>query len=177
MRLFQVQGDAFAVTLLVSALQVVLVPQGDEKTARSLYEQSLPLLGATRDRGRLGMILINIGDSWLHQHGGEQQAKMLYRQGLNLWQDMQRVEQGIGIVRALAGLAGVAAAQGLAERAGRLFGIADRLLPSASLYRDSVSRSVAEARAHLDATAFTVGWTAVQAMTEEQAVIDALRDA
>jgi predicted ATPase len=177
LRLYQEQGDVFGVTLLVSALEVVGLPQGDEETARSLYEQSLPLLGASPDRGRLGIILITSGDIWLHQYGGEQQAKMLYQQGLHLWQDMQRVDNGLGIVRGLAGMAEVAAAQGQAERAGRLFGAADRLLPSASSYRDDVNRRVAEAHAHLDAAAFTTGWTAGQAMTQEQAVTDALQDA
>ena len=123
------------------------------------------------------MILINIGDIWLYQNGDEQQGKMLYKQGLNLWQDMQRVDNGLGIVKGLAGLAEVAAAQGQAERAGRLFGTADRLLPPASFYRDDVNRHVAEARAHLDATAFTAGWTAGQAMTDEQAIAEALQDA
>jgi predicted ATPase len=177
LRLFQEQGDVFGVTLLVSALEVVLLPQGDEETARSLYEQSLPLLRASRDRGRLGMLLINTGDNWMHHYGDEQQAKTLYQQGLHLWQDMQRVDNGLGIVRGLAGMAEVAAAQGQAERAGRLFGAADRLLPSASSYRDDLNRRVAEARAHLDAAAFATGWTAGQAMTEEQAVTDALQDA
>jgi len=163
--------------LLVSALEVVVLPQADEETARSLYEQSLPLLRASKDRGRLGMILINVGDIWLHQNGDEQQGKMLYKQGLHLWQDMQRVDNGLGIVKGLAGLAEVAAAQRQAERAGRLFGVADRLLPSASLYRDDLTKRVVETRMHSDATAFTVGWTAGQTMTEEQAVTDALQDA
>jgi tetratricopeptide (TPR) repeat protein len=175
--LFQEQGDVFGVILLVSALEAVVLPQGDEETARSLYEQSLPLLRASKDRGRLGMILINVGDAWLHNYGDEQQGKMLYKQGLNLWQEMQRVDNGLGIVRGLAGLAEVAAAQGQAERAGRLFGAAARLLPSASLYREEVNRRVAAARAQLDATAFTTGWTAGQTMTEEQAVTDALQEA
>jgi hypothetical protein len=113
----------------------------------------------------------------LHQYGSEQQAKTLYKQGLNLWQDMQRLDNGLGIVKGLAGLAEVAAAQGQAERAGRLFGAADRLLLSASNYRDDLNKRVAEARAHLDAPAFTAGWTAGQAMTEEQAVADAVADA
>jgi predicted ATPase len=176
LRLFHELGDVFGVTLLVSALQAVLLPQGDQELARSLYEQSLPLLEAARDRGRLGMILINVGDLWLYQSGGEQQAKMLYQQGLPLWQDMQRVDNGIGIVKGLAGLAEMAAAQGQAERAGRLFGAADHLLPAASNYRDDLNRRVAEARAHLDPTAFTAGWTAGQAMTVEQAVTDALQE-
>jgi hypothetical protein len=115
------------------------------------------------------MILISIGDAWLHHYGDEQQAKMLYQQGLHLWQDMQRVDNGLGIVRGLAGMADVAA-QGQAERAGWLFGVADHLLPATSKYRDDLNRRVAEVRAHLDATAFTAGWTAGQAMTEEQAV-------
>jgi predicted ATPase len=76
-RLFQEQGDVFGVSLLVSALEAVISPQGEE-TARSLYEQSLPLLRASKDRGRLGMILIIFGDMLLHQYGDEQQAKMLY---------------------------------------------------------------------------------------------------
>ena len=177
LRLFQEQGDVFGVTLQVSALEAVVLPQGDEEIARSLYEQSLPLLRASKDRGRLGMILINVGEIWLHQYGDKQQAKTLYQQGLQLWQDMQRVDNGLGIVKGLAGMAEIAAAQGQAERAGRLFGVADRLLPSTSLYRDDLNRRVAAARAHLDAAAFTAGWTAGQAMTQEQVVTDALQDA
>jgi predicted ATPase len=176
LRLFRQIGDVFGVTLLVSALEAIVLPQGDEETARSLYEQSLPLLLASRDRGRLGMILINVGDNYLHQYGDEQQAKMLYQQGLNLWQDLQRVDNGLGIVRGLAGMAEVAAAQGQTERAGRLFGAADSLLPSNSMYQEDMNRRIAAARAHLDAATFEAGWSAGQAMTVEQAIADALQD-
>ena len=123
------------------------------------------------------MLLINMGDIWLHQSGGEQQAKMLYQQGLHLWQDLQRVDDGLGIVKGLAGLAEVAASQGQAERAGRLFGTADHLLPAESLSRDDLNRRVAEARAHLDATTFEVGCVVGQAMMQEQAIPEALQDA
>src|SRR6266540_851797 len=177
LRLFRQQGDVFGVTLLVSALEAVVLPQGDEEAARSLYEQSLPLLRASKDRGRLGMILINVGDAWLHQYGDAQQGKMLYKQGLNLWQDMQRVDNGLGIVRGLTGLAEVAAAQGQAERAGRLFAVADRLLPAGSSYREEMNRRIGAARATLDAATFEAGWAAGQAMTEEQAMTEALQDA
>jgi predicted ATPase len=175
-RLFQQQGDTFGVALVVSALAAIGLPQGEEETARSLYEQSLPFLRASRDRGRLGMILVNAGDSWRLHYGDEQQAKTIYQQGLQLWQDMQRVDNGLGIVQGLAGLAEMAAAQGQAERAGRLFGAADHLLLAASNYRDDLNRRVAEARTHLDTTAFTAGWTAGQAMTQEQAVTAALQE-
>jgi hypothetical protein len=87
------------------------------------------------------------------------------------------VDNGLGIIRGLAGIAEVAVSQGQAERAGRLFGAAGRLLPAANLSRDDLNRRVAEARMHLDATAFTAGWTAGQTMTVEQAVTEALQDA
>ena len=122
------------------------------------------------------LFLINIGDIWLHRWGDKQQAKVLYRESLSLWRNLQRVEQGIGIVKALAGLAEVAAAQGQAERAGRLFGAADSLLPSGSLYREDVNKRVAAARANLDAATFEAGWAAGQAMTQEQAITEALQD-
>ena len=78
-------------------------------------------------------------------------AKASYREGLRLWHEMQQVEQRPGIVKGLAGLAEMAAAQG---RAGRLFGVASRLLPATSTSREEVHRRSAAARAHLDAATF-----------------------
>ena len=104
-------------------------------------------------------------------------AQASYRQGLRLWQEMHQVEQQPGLVKGLAGLAEVAAAQGQAERAGRLFGAASRLLPATSTYREEVHRRSAMACAQLDAATFEAGWTAGQAMTQEQAITEALQDA
>src|SRR5262249_7212381 len=109
--------------------------------------------------------------------GDEPQAEVLYRKGLSLWQDLQRVGNVLGIVKGLAGLAEIAAAQGQSERAGRLFGAASRLLPASSSYQEEVHRRGAAARAQLDAAPFEAGWTAGQAMTEEQAMTEALQDA
>ena len=74
-------------------------------------------------------------------------AQANYRQGLSLWREMHEVEQRLGIVKGLAGLAEIAAAQGQAQRAGRLFGTASRLLPATSTYREKVNRRSAAARA------------------------------
>ncbi len=175
--IFLQQGDVLYASTVLNALQGMVSSQGDEEMARSLYQQSLQLMHQARNRGVLGMILINNGDSWLHHFEDKQQAKVSYREGLSLWQDLQRVEQGIGIVKALAGLAEVAAAQGQAERAGQLFGAAARLLPATSSYREEVNRRSAAARAHLDAVTFETGWSAGQAMTQEQAITEALQDA
>src|SRR5262249_32611599 len=172
LRLFRQVGDVFGMALLASTLEALGLSQGEEETARSLYEQSLPLLGAAKDRARLGMVLINIGDNWQHHYGDAHQAKMLYKQGLKLWQDMQAVDNGLGIVMGLVGLAEVAAAEGQAECAGRLFGAAARLLPPSSSEREELNRRRAAARARLDAVPFEAGWAAGEAMTAEQAITE-----
>jgi hypothetical protein len=122
------------------------------------------------------LVLIKTGDVF-QQYGEAHMAQASYRQGLRLWQEMQQVEQRLGIVKGLAGLAEMAAAQGQAERAGRLFGAASRLLPATSSYRDEVHRRSAAACTRLDAATFEAGWTAGQTMTEEQAITEALQEA
>ncbi len=175
-RLFQEQRDVLYASLALTTLEVIVQSQGDRERARSLQQQSLSLVQQARDRGTLGLFQINMGDTF-HQYGEEQMAQASYRAGLQLWQDMRQVEQRLGIVNGLAGLAEGASAQGQAERAGRLFGAAARLLPATSSYQDEVNRRSAAARAHLDAATFEVGWAAGQAMTEEQAIGFALQDA
>ncbi len=176
LRLYQAQGDVQFAPMVLSALQGLLSTQGDQELARSLHQQSLPLMQQAHDRGTFGLLQINTGDLY-HHYGEEHMAQASYREGLRLWQDMQQVEQRLGIVKGLAGLAEIAAAQGQAERAGRLFGAASRLLPATSYYREELPRRSAAARAQLDAATFEAGWTAGQAMTEEQAVTLVLQDA
>jgi tetratricopeptide (TPR) repeat protein len=176
LRLFQTQGDVLHASMVLSLLQGLLSTQGDQELAHSLYQQSLSLMQQAHDRGTLGLFLINTGDD-LHHFGEEHMAQANYREGLRLWQEMRQVEQRLGIVKGLAGLAEIAAAQRQAERAGRLFGAAARLLPATSIYREEVNRRVTAARAHLDAAIFEAGWAAGQTMTEEQAITEALQDA
>ncbi len=175
LQLFQEQGDVLHASAVLSALEGIVSAQGDEEVARSLHQQSLALIQQTHNRGALGLVLINTGDVF-HQFAEEQMAQASYRQGLRLWQEMHQVEQQFGIVKGLAGLAEMAAAQGQAERAGRLFGSAARLLPATSIYREEVHRRIAAARAHVDAATFEAGWAAGQTMTEEQAINFALQD-
>jgi predicted ATPase len=177
LRLSLKQGYVLAASLVLSALQAMVSTQGDQELARSLHQQLQQLMQQARDRGALGLYLVNTGDMWLHHYRDEQQAKVLYREGLSLWQDMQRLGNELGIVKGLAGLAEVAAAQGQAERAGRLFGAAARLLPATSSYGEELHRRSDAARTHLAAATFEVGWAAGQTMTEEQAITLALQDA
>ena len=176
LRLFRKLGEVRHASLALSFLLVIVASQGDEEMVRSLYQQSLTLMQQARNPGALGLFLINNGEMWLHSYGDEPLAQVLYRLGLSLWRDMQQGGQGIGILKALAGLAEVAAAQGKAERAGRLFGAAAHLLPSDSLERQDVNGRVAASRVKLDAATFEAGLRAGQAMIQEQAITDALQD-
>jgi predicted ATPase len=176
LQLFQEQGDVLHTSAVLSALEVIVSAQGDEEMARSLHQQSLSLMQQTHNRGALGLVQISTGDVF-HQYGEEHMAQASYREGLRLWQEMHQVEQRLGIVKGLAGLAEIAAAQGQAERAGRLFGAAARLLRATSSSREEVHRRIAVARARLDTATFEAGWAAGQAMTEEQAITEALQDA
>jgi tetratricopeptide (TPR) repeat protein len=175
-RLYQEQGDVLFGSMALSLLQGMVLIQGDQELARALHQQSLSLMRQAHNRGALGLFQINMADLY-HVYGEDQLAQVSYRDGLSLWQEMQQVEQRLGIVKGLAGLGEVAAAQGQAERAGRLLGAASRLLPATSSYREEVNRRIAAARAQLDAATFEAGWTAGQAMTEEQAITEALQDA
>jgi tetratricopeptide (TPR) repeat protein len=175
LQLFRQQGNLPFALMALCALQVIVANQGNNELAHSLNQQSQQLIQQVSNREALGLFLINAGEVWLHL-GEEQQAQMLFKQSLSLWQEMQRVEQMIGPAKALAGLAEIAANQGQAERAGRLFGAATRLLSATSVYRERLNRGIAAARARLDTATFEAGWAAGQTMTEEQAVTEALQD-
>ena len=175
-RLYQEQGDVLYGSMALSLLQGMVLIQGDPELARSLHQQSLSFMRQAHNRGALGLFQINTADLY-HVYGEDQLAQISYREGLSLWQEMQQVEQRLGVVKGLAGLAEIAAAKGQTERAGRLFGAASRLLLATSSYREEMHRRVVAARAQLDAATFEVGWNAGQAMTEEQAIIEALQDA
>jgi hypothetical protein len=160
----------------LNALQGMVSTQDDEEMVTSLHEQSLSLMQQAHDRGTLGLFQINTGDVF-RQFGEEHMAQASYREGLRLWQAMQAtVEQRLGVVKGLAGLAEIAAAEEQAERAGRLFGAAARLLPVTSSYREDLHKRSSAARVQLDTATFEAGWAAGQAMTEEQAISFALQD-
>jgi hypothetical protein len=90
---------------------------------------------------------------------------------------MHQVEQRLSILKGLAGLAGMAVAQGRSKRAGPLFGSASRLLPATSSSREEVHGRCAAARVRLDAATYEVGEAAGQTTAEEQPLTVALQDA
>src|SRR5262249_54030292 len=103
---------------------------------------------------------------------------LLYQGSLMLWHELERLESGVSIVRALMGLAEIAAGQHDVRRAGRLLGAADRLTPPSGVYHDDWCERVARTRETLDAAAtalFDAAWREGQTTTLEQAIEDALQ--
>jgi tetratricopeptide (TPR) repeat protein len=74
LRLFRELGDVLFASLVLSALEIMASIQDDEKMARFMDQQLQPLMEQARNRGVLGLFLMNIGDLWLHRFGDEQQA-------------------------------------------------------------------------------------------------------
>jgi hypothetical protein len=86
------------------------------------------------------------------------------------------------IAHCLAGLAGVATAEGRAEHAATLFGAVDALLAALNATFDPADqleydRNLAQARALLAPGAFGAAWSAGQSMTAPAAIAYALRAA
>lgn len=177
--LFRQEGDKLGEAMALNALGVVAAAQGDAVAAQSLLAQSLPLMRATGDRRDLTLILLTAGTVRLKQ-GDLQQAQNLFTESLRLWDSIRDQEDAAGIRLSFIGLAEVAAAQGRAERAGRLLGAAKTLSPLPVNFFSETSRidmdqDIAQARTHLDQAAFEAGWAAGQAMTQEQAISYALQ--
>jgi hypothetical protein len=173
--LFRATGDGMGTGLVLDALGLAAAEHGDIGAAHVLFAESLSLLRAAGDRYDLAQVLVDAGTASL-LNGDMQAAKSLLLEGMRLWRDI-----GVrsGIVRGLAGLARVAAAEGAAERAGRLFGATRALLPASGRLRSvpvgaNIDGAIAEARARLDHERFEAGWAAGQSMAEETAIAEAL---
>lgn len=176
---FQHMHDVLYSSLLLGVLVEINASQGDREAAHSLYEQFEQLLQQASNRWMLGMLLLSSGYGFQHNYKLYETAKMLYQGGLSLWQDMQHVENGMGSIRGVVGLAEIAAIQGQGARSGWLFGAADHLTPSSGFYRDSLNEQVAQVRGHLDAATtatFEAAWAQGQTATLEQAIQKALQE-
>jgi hypothetical protein len=97
---------------------------------------------------------------------------------LALYRALQRQD---GIAECLAGLAGVAGAEGQLERATRLFGAAEALLEAAGAHLAAVDKSewdrnVAAVRAQMDEVAFAAAWAEGREMTVKQAIAYGLEE-
>ncbi|MDB5077655.1 MAG: hypothetical protein JWO42_3834 [Chloroflexi bacterium] len=169
--MFRTVGDAWGISVALGSLAMVALAQGDAATARALNEESLPLLRQTGNTWSFALVQVNLGLATLLL-GDLPLARKHFLESLAAWQEMGNQT---GAVMSLAGLAGLAAAVGQAERAGRLLGAVGALFPADGVLlngtdRAAFDRQVAATRALLDEGAFARGWDAGQGMTLEQAI-------
>ncbi len=168
-------GDQFGIAFTLTNLGQVELARGRLDWAVPCLEESLALnreIDNKREGARTETVL---GDVALAR-GDVPAAAARYVEALTI---ARKLNDRWLTACALDGLARVAAARGLAERAGSLFACARALAAAAGTFPDATGypagdRTIAAARARLDATAFARGWAAGQVMTETQAVHDAL---
>jgi DNA-binding CsgD family transcriptional regulator/tetratricopeptide (TPR) repeat protein len=168
-------GYSKGVGIALNSLGAIAQFQGNWKRAMACYVESQAICREAGDKEQLAVVLHNLGIALLHQ-GDARQAQTCFAEGLALSREIG-LQYGIGMN--LAGLAGVAAALGQAERSAHLFGAADNLFYSIGEVvepqdRVEYDRNAAVARAQLGDQAFALAWNAGRAMPIEQAIALAL---
>ncbi len=153
----------------------VALAQGDPGAARRLLEQGLALYREIDARDGIANVLGLLGRVALLE-GDAERAAQYYAASLRI---MGELSNRLGIASCLEGWAEVALAQGRPARAARLCAAAATLrdaigAPLWPVERARYDRTVAAARAQLDAAAFAAAWEEGRALSMEDAVTLAL---
>jgi tetratricopeptide (TPR) repeat protein len=173
--LFQELDDRLGRAWVSNSLGELARSQGDNAQVAALYEESLALYHELGDRLGTAWLLHNMG--YLAQHQGNyERAAGLFHESLALY---QKWRNKLGIAVCLAGLAGVASKIRQFERAARLFGAAEAQHEFIGAHLDPADRAdyernVAAVRAQLEPAVFAVAWATGQAMSLEEAIVEAL---
>jgi hypothetical protein len=122
------------------------------------FAEALPLLRPGGDRWDLALLVLNAGLEEVRAASPE--AGSLLVEALGEW---RQLGTGAGIALSLAGLGEVAAAAGVARRAGQLLGAGQALLPAADpllhvVVPHDLPAGVARARTAVDPAALTAAW-------------------
>jgi predicted ATPase/DNA-binding CsgD family transcriptional regulator len=176
--LANVLGDEIRVYLALDHLGELLQDLGDDDGAAAHYEQALAIQRGLGHRRGMVVSLTNLG-SLIQRRGDHVRAEALYRESLTLVIELGDRRR---TAACLEGLAVAAGTRGAAERAARLFGAADGLREAAGVtlpppHRAAHDARVGAARATLRPEVFASAWAAGRAMSLDQAVRYALRDA
>ena len=149
--------------------------QRAHRRATTLYQESLAIFRDLGHQDAIGQVLYKLG--WAALDEAEyQHARSHFEQALVHY---RALENTVGSVYSLAGVATVAGAQGQPARAARLFGAAEALLEThsgeAQLLTDADRQhGVQASRAQLEEPAWKAAWTEGRALTLEQAIAYAM---
>jgi tetratricopeptide (TPR) repeat protein len=176
--MFREQDDRSGAALGLVGLAQVALGRGDFDRAAGLLVEAEALSRAVGDWFTL---IADLSSQALaaRLRGDEARTAALLRESVGL---AATLRDAWHVVYGTTGLAGVAARQGRAERAARLFGAVETLcetmgvdVPSPA-WRALNERDLAGAREQLDAETFDVAWAEGRAMTLEEAVVEALAE-
>jgi non-specific serine/threonine protein kinase len=170
-------GDRWGLIPALWLLGHIAFLQHDYATAHSRWEESHQVCREVGDQWNLAWSLNGLGHV-ASRRGEWTVAQAYHEQSLPIFQEL---ESRWGVLHAVARLAQVAGERIRPERAARLFGAADALLERMGVALDPHQRAefdsgVAAARAALGEEHFAAAWALGRAMTQEEAVAEALQD-
>jgi Tfp pilus assembly protein PilF len=171
------RGDKQGLATCLNNLGMVAYSQGDPKRAQKLTEESVALNQELGARGDVSIGLCNLGWMALLQDDLSRAAD-LYRESLYLSWDI-----GLNplVQSALEGFACVAGAKGEAERAARLWGVAQALHETKGIPRDidflaEADARISAVRSGMGEEAWDEAWRKGRAMPLDEAVSYALKE-
>ena len=175
-RLFRERGDPHGVSSGLYGLANLALARGDDDEAMRLIAEGEAV---SRETGNWNMLATCLDMQAISTRldGDDVRTAELLRESVGI---AGMLRDNFNAVYCATGLAGVAARQGRAERAARLFGAADALSEktgaqvSWSLWRSLNELDLASTRAMLDSDAFAEAWARGRAMSLEEAVAEAL---
>jgi predicted ATPase len=152
--------------------------QGNLEEAQTLYEECAGAFKEIRDQNFLAYAVRHLGQVACRQ-GEFEKAAILCGESLSLNQSLKDER---GVIACLSALAGIVAARGKVRLASQLFGAVEALLGARSIRLLQVDqmefdRNVSTSRSQLDSETLDNAWAKGLAMTLEQAVEFALKEA
>jgi tetratricopeptide (TPR) repeat protein len=164
-------GEAWLLAFAMNNLGEVARTQGLYDKARGYYQASEKLLQDSGDKGDLARLIHTLG--YIAQHEKDYaRAEIQFRESLTMF---RRLGNKRGIAECLAGLAGLNAIQGHAQKGAVLLGAAESLLQATGAAwwpadRVEVERNREIIQSKLDEAEFASATKKGQAMTMEQAL-------
>jgi hypothetical protein len=175
--LYRAAADKQGIAVVLGNLGELARVRGDGDRATALLHESLALNRAGGYMRATARDLTYLGDL-ASDRGDDAAAYAFHAEGLALAREL--ADQA-AIAASLAGLARIADARGCPERAARLFGAAAVLRSTTSSVldpadSDALERHVAAVRAELSVEAFAAAWAAGEALSLDEAIVEALSD-
>jgi non-specific serine/threonine protein kinase len=169
-------GDKAGISQTLTNLAVLAQEQRDFNHARALLEESLAIDRELGNKKGIAVSLRNYGEL-MQLQGDFGRALPFYQQSLGLFQEL---DDKLGITACMEGFAVLASLQNQAERAARLFAIAEALRETLgtnqpiSFDAAAYNAGLAAIRTRLNDEAFATAQSAGRAMGAEQAILFAL---